>query len=123
MTALGIAAVVASDALRRPEPDPGVATTGAPAVTGSQVVPAPEGLVGTAEDGRVVFTWTNPDPQEGDRYLWGVATLTGEPELTAVDVPTVTVVPPEPGEVCIEVSVVRVNGRYSAEPAVGCVTP
>jgi hypothetical protein len=123
VTALAVAAVVASDAVRRPEPGPSAPATGAPAVTGSQVVPTPADLVGTADGGSAVFTWTNPDPQEGDRYLWGIASLTGDPELTAVDVPTVTVVPTGPGEVCIEVSVVRANGRYSAEPAIGCVTP
>lgn len=123
VTALAVAAVVASDAVRGPDPEPSVPATGAPAVTGGTAVPTPTDVVGTVQGDQVVFTWTNPAPQEGDRYLWGFATLTGEPELTAVDEPTVTVVPPEPGEVCIEVSVVRSSGRYSPEPAVGCVTP
>jgi hypothetical protein len=86
-------------------------------------VPAPHSLAGTrAADGSVTFTWQNPDPQDGDRYLWGVLTVTGEPTLELVDDATVTV-PAEQatGEVCIEVSTVRADRARSARPAQGCV--
>ena len=94
-------------------------------VPGLRAVPTPVDLVGTvAADGSVVFRWTNPDPQDGDRYLWGRAVLTGEPQLVPVDVPTVSLTAGALGtEVCIEVSLVRSDGRFSAEPALGCVTP
>ena len=46
--------------------------------------PVAAGLQGTRQaDGSVVFTWENPEPQEGDRYLWGVLQATGEPEPRA----------------------------------------
>lgn len=94
----------------------GVGSTGA-----SAPVPAPLALAGERQaDGSVVFTWQNPDPEAGDSYLWGVLTLTEEPELALVDEPTVTV-PPGDGQVCIEVSLVRADRRASAEPAQGCV--
>ena len=39
----------------------------------ADAVPSPSGLQGTRQaDGSVVFTWDNPEPQTGDRYVWGV---------------------------------------------------
>lgn len=103
-------APVATDELTGPRPT--VATT----------VPSPTDLSGTrADDGTVVFTWTNPAEQDGDRYLWGVRTATGEPALTLVDEPRVAFTPEADDEVCIEVSIVRADRRTSVTPAEGCV--
>jgi hypothetical protein len=94
-----------------------------PAPTVAAVVPSPTNLFGARqEDGTVVFTWTNPSEQDGDRYLWGVLAATGEPTLTLVDEPTVTVTPDGAGEVCIEVSIVRADRRASATPVEGCAS-
>jgi hypothetical protein len=89
----------------------------------ADAVPAPSGLQGTRQaDGSVLFTWDNPDPQDGDSYLWGVLQATGEPDLTLVDGPTVTVPAAQAtaAQVCIEVRIVRTDRRVSAEPAQGC---
>ena len=57
-----------------------------PTTASSTPVPSPSGLQGTRQaDGSVVFTWDNPEPQEGDRYLWGVLQATGEPDLALID--------------------------------------
>lgn len=124
---LAIAAAVVAVVLlaNRPETDPGPAAGTefpGPASTLGQTVPAPTNLFGARQaDGTVVFTWTNPEPQEGDTYLWGVRTATGEPQLEIAEEPTVTVTPPaEGGEVCLEVSVVRADRRASTVPAEGC---
>ncbi len=70
-------------------------------------------------DGSTVVTWTNPQPLDGDRYLWGVVRAGAPTELQLVDGPTVTV--PGTGEpVCLEVSVVRADRRASTRPAVVC---
>ncbi len=94
-------------------------------------VPSPTQLVGSrSADGSVTFTWTNPSPETDDHYLWGLRTAAAEPVLAIVAAPTVTVPVaaqqgPTPGtpaaEVCIEVSIVRSDGRASAAPVVGCV--
>jgi eukaryotic-like serine/threonine-protein kinase len=87
-------------------------------------VPAPASLGGLRQsDGSVVFTWENPDPQPGDKFLWGVRPPTGEPTLALVDAPTVTV-PAEQasGQVCVEVSLVRADRRASTRPVEGCVS-
>ncbi|MBD8058448.1 serine/threonine protein kinase [Cellulomonas sp. JH27-2] len=86
-------------------------------------VPSPTNLAGERRaDGSVVFTWTNPQPLDGDSYAWGLLQATGEPELAIVDQPTVVVPDPGKDEVCIEVSLVRAGGRASEQPTQGCAS-
>lgn len=106
-------------------PEPTVDPTPTASVTTPTLVavPAPTALAGAWEGGVVTFTWANPDPQDGDRFAWGVTEAGGEPTLELVEEPTVTFTPEavEPGTpVCVEVSLVRADRRASAEPAVGC---
>lgn len=116
LAAVGIGAVYAFGPKETPEEEV-VATTPAPLPV--RPVPTPVDLIGEIMDGTAVFTWTNPDPQEGDRYLWGTVELGEAAELELVDSPTVAV-PAAGDQVCIEVAVVRADGRYSTSPAVGC---
>jgi hypothetical protein len=89
---------------------------------GAVAVPKVSGLTGTrAADGSVGFTWTDPAPQDGDRYQWGVVTATGEGPLTMVDAPAAVVPAAQaPGEVCVQVLLVRSDGRVSSDAARGC---
>jgi len=83
-------------------------------------VPAVRDLAGArGPDGSVRFTWTNPAPEDGDTYRWGVVTATGEDALAAAGGPTATV-RDAPGAVCVQVLLVRADGRVSAQPARGC---
>ncbi|MGW6129812.1 serine/threonine-protein kinase [Cellulomonas sp. NPDC055163] len=94
-----------------------------PASGVAAAVPAPADLTGARQaDGAVVFTWTNPEPVDGDRYLWGVRAATGEPVLELVEEPTVTVpaAAATASPVCVEVSIVRADRGASARPAEGC---
>lgn len=118
LTALVIAVVLAFDQTRtggEAVPSP----TSTAVVTGG-AVPAPEDLTSSVTDAGVVFTWTNPSPEPGDRYLWGRAEAGRATTLELIDVPTVTVEPGAPGPVCIEVAIVRSDGRYTNDPVVGC---
>jgi serine/threonine protein kinase len=85
------------------------------------VVPKPEDIAGSVVPEGVRFTWTNPDPLEGDHYIVGVVTRADtQPELTSIDAAEY-VVPADPsGTTCVEVTLVRENGRQS-EPVTGCV--
>lgn len=104
-----------------PDAAPTPPATSAPKDPISAVVAPPTDLEGAPAAGGVEFTWTNPDPQEGDRFLVGVVTRADqEPELEAVTEPTVTVPADPSGTTCIEVMVVRTNGQ-SSDPAKGCV--
>lgn len=85
------------------------------------VVPAPTELEGLVTADGAVFTWANPDPQDGDFFVWAQAELSGEPQWQRTDEPTVTV-PALEDRVCIEVSLVRADGRASAQNAEGCAT-
>lgn len=98
-------------------------TGGTPAVPVVRTVPAPADLTGTpTDDGTVVFTWVNPEPQDGDRYVWGLVVPGQDAALEAVDEPTVTVPagPGGPEGICVEVAIVRQDGRASTRPAVAC---
>ena len=92
-------------------------TSSLPAI---RAVPAPTDLEGVVIDGAAVFSWANPDPQEGDSYLWGRSEAGTETALEIVQEPTVSI-PFTGGTACVEVAIVRADGRYSNEPAVGCV--
>jgi hypothetical protein len=103
-----------------PQETPVAGETSKPQDPISAVVPAPEGIVGAAVDGGVRFTWTNPDPQEGDRYLYGVVTLADpEPDLTPVTETEVTVPAAGGTETCIDLVLVRQNGS-SSDTVRGC---
>ena len=101
-------------------PDPGIQVQ--PTVPAAVTVPAVTSLTGSrGPDGSVTFTWSDPAPQGGDRYQWGVVTATGEGPLTMVDEPTALVPAAQaPGEVCIQVLLVRSDGRVSADATRGC---
>ena len=80
-------------------------THGSPSGTPQTAVPTPTDLIGRwADDGRAVFTWANPDPRTGDRYLWGVAVAGSETGLA------------------VEVAIVRADRRASTVSAVGCTS-
>jgi hypothetical protein len=82
-------------------------------------VKAPTDIIGATTPDGVVFTWTNPDPQDGDTYRWTPTTPGTEQQARTIDQPTVTVEPEGGQPVCIEVSVVRSDGRGS-DAAAGC---
>ncbi|RMI09316.1 serine/threonine-protein kinase [Cellulomonas triticagri] len=127
--AIAVAVVAVVLLANRPATQPGPdAESEFPGPAGSigATVPSPTNLFGTIEDdGTAAFTWTNPDEQDGDTYLWGVRTATGEPQLQIVEQQRVVVpadqVDPASG-VCIEVSLVRADRRTSTVPTEGCAS-
>lgn len=104
------------------EATPTTTATAAPTLVGGTTVPAPAQLTGTnLGDGTARFTWTNSDPVEGDSYLWKVVAAGQTSRAEKVDATSVVVdLPPEDDEVCIEVSLVRSDGRASTTPVQGC---
>lgn len=90
---------------------------------GNSVVPGPTAVTGTPGPDGVVFTWTNPEPEDGDSYRWSLVTPGQINQAVKAAGATVTVPYPEGGgpgtSVCIEVALVRSDGRGS-EPTTGC---
>ena len=87
-------------------------------------VPDVEGLKGSiGGDGEASFTWTNPQPKEGDTYKWKVYTIGGNSaEFHAVDKPPVKIRPNPTGQTCIQVMIVRSDGAFSPmeENSIAC---
>jgi hypothetical protein len=81
-------------------------------------VPAPVDLVAAPAPGGFTFSWSNPEAQDGDVYLWRRTSPAPAGDLAPVTEPTVAV--PGTGQVCIEVYLRRSNGRVSEQPAEGC---
>jgi len=84
------------------------------------LVPAVTDLEGKVSGDEVVFTWTNPDPQDGDTFGWREPAALEEAHYQQVTEPTVTVPRAEDGETCVEVVVVR-SGAFSIQPKGKCV--
>lgn len=101
-------------------PEPQASSTAVdPKDVSSDVVPKVTEIAGIRDGDQVVFTWTNPSPQEGDSYIWSQVAVSGEvdPQQTPDATALVTA---GPGTVCIDVMLRRDDGRAS-ETVRGCV--
>ncbi|MEW1812700.1 serine/threonine-protein kinase [Pseudarthrobacter phenanthrenivorans] len=87
-------------------------------------VPDVEGLKGTVGgDGEASFTWTNPQPKQGDTYKWKVYTIGGNSaEFHSVTEPQAKVRANPTGQTCIQVMIVRADGAFSPmeEGSIAC---
>jgi hypothetical protein len=106
----------------REDPDPSFISEspGLPVPEPEDPVAAAENVTATADGAEAVFTWENPDPKEGDTYMWRTSTATGQGRITTADEATATTPVLEEDRTCIEVVVIRSNGKQS-DPTVGCV--
>ena len=112
MVGFGIPAILAPPEATEAPP------TSAPQDPVAEVVPEVEDLTGTVEGAEAVFTWTNPDPRDGDLYLWRQDIVGEETAPEPIEEATVRV--PMTGErTCIEVSLRRVTGQAS-QPVSAC---
>ncbi|MGV8967382.1 MAG: protein kinase domain-containing protein [Cellulomonas sp.] len=120
---LAVVLVVATGFALRPGAEPEVGPvaeiTSAPVDPVGTVVPAPTGLAGVVQGVEVAFTWTNPDPLEGDTYLWRSVDALTEGPFTETDVASATVPAAASGSTCLEV-VTRRAGKTSPTPVGAC---
>ncbi|WP_295777513.1 serine/threonine-protein kinase [uncultured Microbacterium sp.] len=98
-----------------PQASPTPSTTAVAQDPFEDVVPAVTQLAGRIEGGNVVFTWTNPDPKDGDGYLWYAYTLAGNGDVRKVTEPTVSLPVDAAGTTCVAVTLVRKSGVASTE--------
>ncbi|MFC4140714.1 MULTISPECIES: protein kinase [unclassified Microbacterium] len=85
----------------------------------SALVPQVGDLTGVRQGDQVVFTWTNPDPQDGDTYIWQPVTLEGPGDAATTEQTTVSVPAQASGATCIEVVLRRDKGQ-SSDPVREC---
>jgi eukaryotic-like serine/threonine-protein kinase len=83
------------------------------------VVPTPTDVVGAESGNNVVFTWTNPDPQEGDVYRFRTVTVQEEGEWTRTVQTEAPLVANPDGTTCADIQIVRAIGTAS-EPVRAC---
>lgn len=122
--ALVVAVVVVASMLQPTtpaEPQASGSPSSAPQDPLAGFVPRVGDLAGAPAGTEVTFTWTNPNPVEGDSYLWYPVTLEGTSAPQRVEDETVTVPADPSGRTCIEVQLVRSNG--GAGDAVRGCTP
>ncbi|WP_417234479.1 protein kinase domain-containing protein [Arthrobacter sp.] len=77
------------------------------------VVPQVKGFASKTSGGKVTFTWKNPEPRAGDAYYWAPVTATDQGENRKVDQTTVTTTAVKGEPTCIQVVLVRENGKAS----------
>ena len=114
---LVVAGIVVGASLLAPTaaPTPSTSAPVSPQDPIEAVVPAPTDLDGQVTGGEAVFTWTNPDPREGDRYVWYPYTLEGKGESGLTDAETVAVPVDASGTTCIAVLIRRDDGTTGSE--------
>ncbi|XAS67893.1 serine/threonine-protein kinase [Micrococcaceae bacterium Sec5.7] len=87
-------------------------------------VPDVTKLVGVAgSSGRVRFSWTNPQPKDGDTYKWRVKTVRGGGDYAPASAPQADVSANPDEATCIQVIIVRSDGSASpeGEDSIECV--
>ncbi len=97
-------------------PSPSVSAN--PADPLQALVPQVTNVEATVTGDQVTFTWINPDPQEGDVFRYQLIDPRGEAAPDSVVEPTVSVTALE-GDTCVDIYLVRSNGR-SSQPVRGC---
>ena len=103
-----------ADPTPTPQPSSDIITVGVPTPEAGDVTPNADGTGFT-------FTWSNPDPQDGDRYIWNRSDGPNAGEKVPTAAETVTVDGVANGsQVCIEVSLRRTTGKQSTEPLEMC---
>lgn len=120
---LVVGGVVASAVIFAPsgaEPAPSPAATSDLITIG---VPTPDlvSVTPNADGTSVTFAWKNPEPQEGDKFVWNRSDgpNLGEKTPTASESATIAGVT-SGSQVCVEVVIVRTNGKQSTEPLEMC---
>ncbi|MBT2597628.1 serine/threonine-protein kinase [Arthrobacter sp. ISL-72] len=91
-----------------------------PVATGS-VVPAPAKLAGTKAGGSVTFTWENPDPADGDVYMWRPVSVMESGEYTTSSEARAVLIASPDAQTCVEVLIRRSTGQATPEPVRACV--
>lgn len=97
------------------DPLAGQPSTPPTALVAGADVPAVTELTATPKNGGSEWTWTNPEPQDGDKYLWASVSAVDSGEFKPIAEARAFVVNGSNDESCISVKLVRKNGQTSPE--------
>ncbi|MET1053422.1 MAG: hypothetical protein ABWX65_12355, partial [Mycetocola sp.] len=91
-----------------------IITVGVPSPVAGSVTPNADGTAFT-------FTWTNPDPQDGDRYIWNRSDGPNAGDKVPTEGQSATIEGVANGsQVCVDVVIRRTSGKQSTEPLEMC---
>ncbi|POH60601.1 serine/threonine-protein kinase [Arthrobacter glacialis] len=83
-------------------------------IVGAEVPPVSD-LAAAPKNGGSEWSWNNPDPQEGDKYLWASVSAVDTGTFKPITENRAFVVDDPNGQSCISVKLVRKDGQTSAE--------
>ncbi|MHA7306148.1 serine/threonine-protein kinase [Arthrobacter sp. TMN-49] len=89
--------------------------TPAPALIVGAEVPPVKDLAAAPKNGGSEWSWSNPDPQPGDKYLWASVSAVDTGAFKPITEKRAFVVDDPNGQSCISVKLVRTNGQTSPE--------
>lgn len=112
---VGIVIFINVGAPEQDDPLAGQPSTPPTALVVGADVPAVTELTATPKNGGSEWTWTNPEPQEGDKYLWASVSAVDSGEFKPIAEAKAFVVNGSNDESCISVKLVRKNGQTSPE--------
>ncbi|WP_292727434.1 serine/threonine-protein kinase [Microbacterium sp. UBA837] len=121
IVAAGVALVLVWGAPDSPAPADAPSTPVPVDAVDETAAPVVEDLTGAATETGVSFTWTNPDPEPGDVYLWRPITVGEDVPFEETTEPSIITAPDPSGRTCIEVVLRRANGVSAQDPVQGCV--
>lgn len=75
--------------------------------------PAPIGFMDEDAGTEVLFSWANPQPQDGDSYRYRYEPSDSNPVQGTVDTESLAIPKDPSGQTCLSVSIVRVSGQSS----------
>ncbi len=116
--AVVLAIVLAPGGVGEPETKPSAVVPLDPGI--EQTVAEVTDLAGTVDGENVAFTWTNPDPQNGDTYLWRPVVPGESFAFEETTDASVTMPLDASGRTCVEVLLVRSNGAAAEDGVEAC---
>jgi hypothetical protein len=82
-------------------------------------VPQVTDLRSNASGSNVVFTWSNPDPRDGDTYLYRIDDSGSSGQFIATATPRVSVPASATGRTCVTIKLIRADNR-AGDPVQAC---
>ena len=102
------------NAVSTPKATSDIVTTGVPTPESVSVTPIGDGS-------SVTFAWSNPEPEDGDSFMWRRTGSTADDTPKNTTEPTLTLDSLTPNsQVCIEVTIRRSSGKVSGDPLEMC---
>ncbi|WP_166984463.1 serine/threonine-protein kinase [Paramicrobacterium fandaimingii] len=99
------------------------APTGKPLIITGVPTPEERGITVSEDGSSVTFEWANPEPEDGDVFVWFRSDGAEPGDKHVVAEPTVTVAGVADGDkVCVTVVISRANGKTSTDPLEMCST-